>query len=71
MLSSNISLEADVTGNVSFLDLNLGPKKWANFIDEVRGYQRQDTSKAICDAQYDIRETTRLVEKKLTEVSRF
>ncbi|MCJ8189536.1 Putative glycosyltransferase EpsF [Lactiplantibacillus plantarum] len=71
VLSSNISLEADVTGNVSFLDLNLGPKKWANFIDEVRGYQRQDTSKAICDAQYDIRETTRLVEKKLTEVSRF
>src|SRR5690606_29369971 len=54
--SKNIAHEVDLTGLISFLDINDSPKKWAIKIIEESEYKRRNTSTAIKEMQYDIHE---------------
>ena len=62
--STGVTTEMDITGNVSFLDLQLGAKAWADRIVELhRTFERKDTSALIRAAGYDITETAAWLEQ--------
>jgi len=58
VLSTGITSEADLTGNVRFIDLAEGHQAWAQAIADCRGFERRDTVGTIVKAGYDISTTT-------------
>lgn len=62
--SDTISEEHDVTGLVKFLSLEKSAKEWAKYIEKrIRKYKREDQSKKLITAGYDIRTTACWLEK--------
>ena len=59
MITSNtVTLEADVTGNVTFLPLELSAEEWAKKILEVNeSFVRKDMTQKVREAGYDIKQT--------------
>ena len=53
-ISSNVSREVDITGNIIFYSIKNNSKKWAELINEQSEYERYDTRQKIIDAGYDI-----------------
>lgn len=49
-----VSSEADITGLVTFISLDDGPKEWARIIMNKIDYKREDTYRKISSAGYDI-----------------
>lgn len=54
--SNNITHEVNLTGLISFLEINDPPEKWALKIIEESNYTRKNTSLKIKEMQYDIHE---------------
>ncbi len=64
VVSSNVSREADLTGLVSYVELEAGAEKWTEEILCTAGKERPDTSQQLIDAGYSIESTA----KKVTEI---
>lgn len=65
VFSSSVSREADITGNVLFLELDLNATEWAKSIVDYSDYIRENTEDKIKSAGYDIRSTADTVERVL------
>ena len=65
MITSNtVTLEADVTGNVIFLPLELSAEEWAKKILEVNeSFVRKDMTQKVREAGYDIKQTAQWLQK--------
>ena len=65
MITSNtVTLEADVTGNVTFLPLELSAEEWAKKILEVNeSFVRKDMTQKVREAGYDIKQTAQWLQK--------
>ena len=65
MITSNtVTLEADVTGNVTFLPLELSAEEWAKKILEVNeSFVRKDMTQKVRVAGYDIKQTAQWLQK--------
>ncbi len=62
--STGVTEETDITGNVTFLDLNVGAKAWAEKINEVyESFQRKDMLTYIRENGYDITETAKWLQE--------
>ncbi len=62
--STGVTEETDITGNVTFLDLNVGAKAWAEKINEVyENFQRKDMLTYIRENGYDITETAKWLQE--------
>ncbi len=58
LTSTGVTPETDITGNVTFLDLSLGPEKWAEkILETIRTFERKDMFHYIRENGYDITET--------------
>ncbi len=56
--STGVPTETDITGNVTFLDLSIGAKSWAEkIIDVYKNFNRHDMNQYIKENGYDITET--------------
>lgn len=66
--SSTISREADITGNVLFVDLEAGAEGWANVILQHADYSRGSQKQAIREAGYDINFTSALVQERIEKM---
>lgn len=65
VFSSEITLKADITGNVTFISLEENAKKWANEIQKIyKGFLRKNVNEKIKKAGYD----ANLEAKKLQEI---
>lgn len=53
--SSNIDNRVDITGNIKFLELDDGTQTWAEEMLKMKEYVRTDTSSAIIENNYDIK----------------
>lgn len=65
VFSSTVSSEADITGNVLFLELDMSEKEWAKSIVDYSDYIRENTEDKIKNAGYDIQSTAETVERIL------
>ncbi|WPC17397.1 glycosyltransferase [Pediococcus inopinatus] len=63
VFSDTITQEADITGNVQFVKLN-SVNSWVNAIEKCKRYSRINQLSAVTEAGYDIKLTSRLVQKK-------
>lgn len=72
MITSNtVTLEADVTGNVTFLPLELSAEEWAKKILEVNEFfVRKDMTQKVREAGYDIKQTAQWLQKFYLEKSK-
>lgn len=62
--SSKVTPETDITGNVTFLPLELSAKEWAKKILEVNTtFIRNDMTQKVRDAGYDIRHTAKWLQQ--------
>jgi len=68
--SDQISREADITNNISFLPISEGIDIWVNEILENLNYQKQNTKDLIIAANYDIESNTKKMESFYLESSR-
>ncbi|WP_137624793.1 glycosyltransferase [Lactiplantibacillus pingfangensis] len=66
--SNNISREADITGNVQFLGLDEGTKKWASTVIAESKICRQSEKKKVAKAGFDIAYSTRQVESTINRL---
>ncbi|MFC6163338.1 glycosyltransferase [Lactiplantibacillus dongliensis] len=66
--SSNISQEADITGNVQFLGLNEGIEKWASTIIAESKICRQSEKGKVAKAGFDVEHSTRQVESTIDQL---
>ena len=69
VVSSVISNEVDVTGNVSFVDLDAPVDVWAEKIVEKRGSKTEDNTEKLKAAGYDITDVAKRVEEYILEES--
>lgn len=63
VFSNTITEEADITGNVKFVELN-NVDSWVNAIEKCKNYIRKNQQKRIVNAGYDMRSTASLVQEK-------
>lgn len=64
IISNTVTLEADVTGNVTFLPLELSAEEWAKKILEVNeSFVRKDMTQKVREAGYDIKQTAQWLQK--------
>ncbi len=62
--SNNISCDIEITNSVEFLELEHGPRKWADHIVETtKKYTRNDCTDDVIAAGYDIKLETKNLEK--------
>ena len=61
-VSSDVTSESDVTGNVSFIPISAGTKTWCNEIKEALGYNRQSCLEQVRKAGYDAKESSKQLE---------
>lgn len=62
VVSSTISKEVDVTGNVSFVDLDAPVEVWADKLIEKCGSKTEDNTKLLREAGYDIKDVAKKIE---------
>jgi len=63
LVSSTVTRNAQLTPNIAYMDLALGPRRWAQkILEESRIYKRRDTSAYIVGAGFDIASTARMLE---------
>jgi glycosyltransferase involved in cell wall biosynthesis len=62
IFSDAITTEADITGNCKFLSLNSSAKAWVIEILSEKGYNRENMTRKIKNAGYDIKEQTKWLE---------
>lgn len=61
--STNVSKESDISGEVLFLDLELGANYWAEMaINHVMKFDREDYGEIISNKGYDIKSTVKKIE---------
>ncbi len=58
VISDTITPEADITGLVDYLPLNLSPSKWAEKVLEYRDYERKNMKETFIKERYDIKSIT-------------
>ena len=58
VISDTITPEADITGLVDYLPLNLSPSKWAEKVLEYRNYERKNMKEEFLKQGYDIKSIT-------------
>lgn len=64
ILSDVITKEVDVTKNVEYISLNKTAEEWCNEVIKYEyGYERNNMYKKICNNGYDIKQTTKWLEK--------
>lgn len=68
VVSSTISREVDVTGNVSFVDLDAPVDVWAEKIVEKCGSKTEDNIDKLKAAGYDIKDVAKKVEAYMLEM---
>ena len=54
VLSSNITSETDITGDLCFLDLEKSSREWAEAILKYKNFSREDSREAVRKAGYDL-----------------
>lgn len=67
IVSSTISKEVDVTGNVSFVDLDAPVEVWVDKIVEKCGTKKEDSTELLRAAGYDIRDVAKKIEEYMLE----
>lgn len=67
VVSSTISKEVDVTGNVSFVDLDAPVEVWADKLMEKCGSKAEDNTELLRAAGYDIKDVAQKVEAYMLE----
>ena len=67
VVSSAISEEVDVTGNVSFVDLDAPIEAWADKLVEKCGSKTEDNTELLKAAGYDIKDVTKKIEAYMLE----
>lgn len=58
VISDTITPEADITGLVDYLPLNLSPSKWAEKVLEYKNYERKNMKEEFLKQGYDIKSIT-------------
>lgn len=61
VVSSTVDKALDLTGNVSFIDLDKGVKKWVDTILSIKSSERETMVNKICSMGYDIKATADLI----------
>ena len=69
IVSATISKEVDVTGNVSFVDLDAPVEVWADKIVEKCGSKTDDNTELLKVAGYDIKDVTKRVETYMLKMA--
>ena len=69
VVSSTISREVDVTGNVSFVDLDASVEVWAERIAEKYGSKTEDNTEMLKAAGYDIKDVAKRIETYMLEMA--
>ena len=67
VFSSSVSKDADITGNITFIDLDKNEKYWADIILSLVPYERKSQLKTVIDAGYDIKNTAEKIEDIINE----
>lgn len=68
VISSTISQEVDVTGNVSFVDLDAPVEVWVDKLVEKCGSKAEDNVELLREAGYDIKDVAKRVEAYMLEM---
>lgn len=59
-VADNITKESDISGNVRFYPLSMGPKQWAErIVEELGCFSRKDVRKTITENGYNIERTAK------------
>lgn len=62
--SDTVTPETDITGNVTFLSLDLPAEVWARkILDVCSDFERVDMTEAVRNAGYDIKQTTQWLQR--------
>lgn len=67
LFSDVITRDADITGNIEYIDLNKGAGYWAQKVDEISGYKRIKQDENIIKSGFDIDSTAQLVRKYILQ----
>lgn len=67
VVSAAISQEVDVTGNVSFVDLDAPVEVWADKLAEKCGSKTEDNIELLREAGYDIKDVAKRIEAYMLE----
>lgn len=67
VVSSTISKEVDVTGNVSFVELDAPVELWADQIIQRCGSKKEDNVDLLKEAGYNIKDVAMKIEKNILE----